>query len=386
MRERTKPERIQSAPDPASIHVHLTRGGRGVLAQRGSMTYVDRNAGARGILIQRQTEPMELDPPFPYWGRKSAAVETVWRGLGRVNTYIEPFYGSGAVHLGSPYGPAGREIINDANSFCANFQRAMRADPSQVARHGDRPTAQDDLTAAKEVLKACNPYLSEYVRSDILYYDVEIAGLWAWYLCASIDIGASLGEFITHPTQFVPPHLPDTPPPIEPSEPLPPYDGVPFQGHRLEPWFKRLSQRLERCYILNKDWSTLFSPSLTGTTKSDGNRKVTGIFFDPPYATSVRTANLYQLDSDTVALDVRKWCVANGDNPAFRICLAGYSQDYPDFPDGWTSQEWSKAHGGMEYAGGATFDEVDQSLRQETLWFSPHCLNSGQGRVQGELI
>ena len=41
--------------------------------------------------------PRKLKAPFPYFGGKSAISELVWARLGNPRTYIEPFFGSGAL-------------------------------------------------------------------------------------------------------------------------------------------------------------------------------------------------------------------------------------------------------------------------------------------------
>ena len=40
--------------------------------------------------------------PFPYFGGKSLACETVWAALGDPENYVEPFAGSAAMLLGRP--------------------------------------------------------------------------------------------------------------------------------------------------------------------------------------------------------------------------------------------------------------------------------------------
>ena len=41
----------------------------------------------------------ELRAPFPWFGGKSRAAHLVWPRFGDVRTYVEPFYGSGAILL-----------------------------------------------------------------------------------------------------------------------------------------------------------------------------------------------------------------------------------------------------------------------------------------------
>jgi hypothetical protein len=97
---------------------------------------------------------------------------------------------------------------------------------------------------------------------------------------------------------------------------------------------------------------------------------VTAVFLDPPYAdTADRTENIYAQDSLTVAHDVRRWAIANGDNPLMRIALCGYAGEH-QMPESWEAWAW-KAHGG--YGAGRGGAGEDNAAR-ETIWFSPHCL------------
>ena len=78
-----------------------------------------------------------LRAPFPYFGGKREAAALVWSALGRVQNYVEPFFGSGAVLLGRPPGWRGNETVNDLDGMVANFWRAVKADPAIVAEHAD---------------------------------------------------------------------------------------------------------------------------------------------------------------------------------------------------------------------------------------------------------
>jgi hypothetical protein len=89
---------------------------------------------------------MTLQAPFPYFGGKSKAAETVWQAFGVVDNYVEPFAGSAAMLLGAPDGER-VETINDADGFVANFWRAISYDPAAVAHHADWPCNEIDLFA-----------------------------------------------------------------------------------------------------------------------------------------------------------------------------------------------------------------------------------------------
>ena len=78
---------------------------------------------------------------------------------------------------------------------------------------------------------------------------------------------------------------------------------------------------------------------------------IAGVFLDPPYSDEVRQGGLYAVDSGTVANDVRAWCEANGDNPRYRIVLAGYDTEHAALEArGWRAVEWFRGgflKGGM---------------------------------------
>ena len=119
--------------------------------------------------------------------------------------------------------------------------------------------------------------------------------------------------------------------------------------------------------ILCKDWAGLFSPTLLGITDNSSTNTIVGIFLDPPYSLPGREDN-YRVDSLSVAHDVKAWAVANGDNPRIRIAVAGYKDDYDDWPEGWEAVVWSET----QNRGGA-LDSKKEYDRTECLWFSPHC-------------
>lgn len=338
-----------------------------------TMPHVNSSQGGVGVMVQNVSKNTDLmRPPVNYVGRKIKPASIIWQRLGKVRTFIDPCCGSAAVPLMSPFGAPDREILNDINGFVCNFHRAMRNHPRELAAAADRPTLHQDFGPARALLRKVEPDLTERQFEDLDYCDIELAGLWAWVQCISIDLGSGIsdgyyskgryGEIILPADRYTAPDNND-----ENYHP----DRDVFTGDRLYAWFKILSDRLRRSYILCKDWSKLFSPSVTGINKSKIGKMsnpTCGIFFDPPYNA---TEGMYTA-SNSIALDIFNWCVENGNNPNYRICLAGYSDDYPDFPDGWTKETWLR-NSGMEVTGGRR-DTVGK--RQEVLWFSPYCLPS----------
>lgn len=85
-------------------------------------------------------------PPFPWFGGKSKVAHLVWERFGDVPNYVEPFFGSGAVMFLRPHEP-NTETVNDADCYLANFWRATKENPSEVAKHADNPVNEADLLA-----------------------------------------------------------------------------------------------------------------------------------------------------------------------------------------------------------------------------------------------
>ena len=81
--------------------------------------------------------------------------------------------------------------------------------------------------------------------------------------------------------------------------------------------------------------------------------------------------NIYSVDSGTVAVDVRAYCLERGSNPKMRICLAGYAGEGHEVleDNGWNCVAWATRGGyGNRSAKGKA------NAKKERLWFSPHCI------------
>lgn len=158
----------------------------------------------------------------------------------------------------------------------------------------------------------------------------------------------------------------------------------PWVMPRLEEWFAFLSARLRHVRICSGDWKRVLTNSASKTlsvTKSGG---VCGVFLDPPYAdTAKRSDGLYTKDSLTVAHDVREWCLANGDDPQYRIVLAGFDGEHGTalVDAGWREIEWFKT-GHLKGGYGVQGKDGHQQHR-ERLWASPHCLQPSTHGLNG---
>lgn len=301
----------------------------------------------------------KLKAPFPYFGGKSRAAAEIWRRFGDVPNYVEPFAGSLAVLLQRPHKPR-TETVNDLNSYLANFWRALAADPMEVARWADWPVNEADLHARHLWLVGREGF-RERMKADPDFYDAKIAGWWVWGVCQWIGSGwcaehtyydSDETDHGAHIAQQLP-HLGDA--------------GMGINADRgdIYDYFAHLSARLRRVRVCCGDWRRVLGSS---PTEKLG---VTGILLDPPYAdTADRTADLYGVDSLSVAHDVREWAIANGDNPMLRIALCGYEGEH-QMPDGWSVYAW-KAGGG--YGSQSQTSNGRDNAHRERIWFSPHCI------------
>lgn len=97
-----------------------------------------------------------------------------------------------------------------------------------------------------------------------------------------------------------------------------------------------------------------------------------GIFLDPPYDTDVR-GECYNTDAEhgKISAAVKEWVLENGDNPRYRIVLAGYDGEH-EMPPTWREVAW-KARRAYGRANGDT--DNSENRKKERLWLSPHCVD-----------
>src|SRR4051812_36697157 len=129
----------------------------------------------------------QLRAPFPWFGGKRRVAEAVWRRLGDVPNYVEPFFGSGAVLFGRPH-PARIETVNDRDAYLSNFWRAVHHAPEVVARWADWPVNEADLHARHRWLVDQADF-RERMLTHPEYFDAKIAGWWVWGICQWIGSG-----------------------------------------------------------------------------------------------------------------------------------------------------------------------------------------------------
>jgi DNA adenine methylase len=280
--------------------------------------------------------------PFPWFGGKSRVAHLVWDRFGNVPNYVEPFFGSGAVLLERPY-TVGTETVNDLDCYLANFWRATRSAPQEVASWANWPVNEADLLARHNWLVSQAEFRAA-VRSNPDYYDVKIAGWWIWGLCIWIGSGwcRQRGDG-PQPSQL--PHLGDA-----------------GREESILNVLLELSGRLRNVRVACGEWHRVLGESVTikhGTT---------GVFLDPPYSSDEHAVG-YSADSGDVANDAAKWAIEWGDHPDMRIALCGYEGEHL-MPHSWECIQW-KARGGYGSQGKGKGRE---NAGRERIWFSPHCL------------
>lgn len=328
----------------------------------------------------------QLLAPFPWFGGKSRVAGVVWEGLGDVDTYVEPFAGSLAVLLGRPKWHTGvMEIVNDADQYIANFWRAVQAAPDEVAHYADWPCNEADLHSRHLWLVTHGrQQMQAGLASDPEWYDAKIAGWWVWGISNWIGGGwcrvpsSNDGDAVVRTIRRIP-HLTSSQGVnsqrvagniyISKQRPhLASGKGVNSQrvAGDIYDYMQRLSERLRHVIVVCGDWSRVV------THGALSKARVAGIFLDPPYSdTAGRDSNIYAVDSLDVAHDVRNWAIANGDNPRYRIVLAGYEGEH-DMPPGWRKYAWT-AFTAYQTSRGAGRNGAQNRFR-ERLWVSPHCL------------
>ena len=286
-----------------------------------------------------------LSAPFSWYGGKSKVAPAIWERFGNPVTYIEPFGGTLAVLLANP-SPAKREIVNDLNGFVANFWRSLKNAPEEVAYWADYPTVHQEFTAVRNWLNS-GPLDLDRLTNDIDYYDAKVAGRWVWFISNDIGLGIGLNRINNIPRVG---------------------GGVgvcvqrgqtgkfaPLTGERLSDWFGVLASRLEHVYVLCKDWSELYSPTMTGMINTAGG--IYAVYLDPPYT---NFEDVYTEGEQGIALAVKEKALELGEDRRFRIAVSGYDADWPD---DWEILKWT--------AGGT----------EEVVAFSPGCV-----RLQGKLL
>jgi len=350
--------------------------------------------------------------PFPWFGGKSQAAPLVWSLLGDVAHYVEPFFGSGAVLLNRPH-PCNRqyysETVCDADGFLVNAWRAIQFHPEETARHASWPVVELDKYARQiAVLKWRTEKHWELLAGTPDWCDPKIAGWWLWGVCAQIGMFTGQGAWTVDPIsgriikwrdiqendqshkfgvarnrpQLTSNGLGVNRPQLREPGVLsdsPNNEFHPMTMPELIRWFQWLSARLRHVRIVHGDWKRVCTTGAAWTLPVRQGKGQAGVFLDPPYSKDVkRSDNIYFADSKLVAYEVHEWCKEWGDNPKYRIVLAGYDIEHAELEShGWRVYEWFKPghlKGGMGKTKRTNSPAPGGQQHRERLWASPHCL------------
>lgn len=306
-----------------------------------------------------------LTAPFPYFGGKRHVASTVWRLLGDVDAYVEPFAGSAAVLLGRPkFHGRRREIINDLDGWITNLWRSIRDRPDDVLKYASGPVMEVDLHARLAWLRERNtPELVAWLGGDPEHCDPKAAAWWLYATIGSIGGGINRGPWHTENGYLrktpgaktgicrAIPHLTRGRPGIA----------------TLPQSIPELARRMRNVIITCGSWERPLSKSLRSYS-------TVGVFLDPPYEMSKRTKNgreLYEHDTSGVSEDVRAWCLTAPND--WRVVLCGYDDEHDEL----TRHGWRQITPPKAVSSG--YNITDMNSRRDRLWCSPSCLDdSGQ--------
>jgi hypothetical protein len=338
--------------------------------------------------------------PFPWFGGKRRVAPEVWAALGAVDNYVEPFAGSLAVLLARPDSRwrTGAETVNDKDYYIENFWRALSAAPEEVANWADWPVNEGALLPRHLWLVNEGRKRIASMEADPDFYDAKVAGWWVWGINSWIGGGWCSGQ---GPWRIVDGRVID-----DRTAPSPARDGtgvssrrphlgnagqgvnrqLPHLGNRsndkpgreeslddLMSYFRALAARLRRVRVCCGDWERVVTDGALAYGDS------VGVFLDPPYDTDVRDSAIYNTDAEhgQISGAVREWALAHGDNPRYRIVLAGYEAEHASqMPDSWRVIAYS-AGAAYQHAAGGGANSVNR--HNERLWISPHCQGRGHG-------
>ena len=291
-----------------------------------------------------------LQPPYAYYGGKRRVAAEVWRRLGDVDAYTEPFLGAGAVFLARPE-PRGMETINDIDGLVVNFWRAVQGAPDRVLESFRGLLSETDFGARGRAILCHAEILPDKLGEDPCHFDPCIAGWWAYCVCLSV------GGFVPgSPANRI--HLGR-------------WSGMlalDRAGSLLE-YLHALQHRLQGVRVLCGDWSRAVGSAATTF------HGLAGVFLDPPYGVQDRS-RCYRMDDRNLSQKVGNWCLEHGTDTRFRIAVCGYEGEYD--LTGWDVVAWS-ANGGQ----GSTAGRGQQNRGRERVWFSPGCI--GKTLFDGEV-
>jgi len=328
-----------------------------------------------------------IHPPYIWFGGKRKVAPQIWRGLGDVDHYVEPFFGGGSVWLARPHEPR-LETVNDYDGFVSNFWRAVHAEPEAVAEGMNWPVNEIDLEARHRELCRMpdKAKFLERMKREHDYYDVRRAAWWCWGLNAWIGKGWCGGEYYPEEPEAgkgsgiceganTRPHLSNGGEGV--------HRKLPHLGHGeageherrgqvLRDWMLALRDRLRNVRVCCGEWERVCTDGATAYGAT------VGVFLDPPYSAEANRHNsIYRCEDPTVAHRVRDWCIARSGQPRYRIVLCAYEGEHNALERmGWRVEAW-KTGGGFANLGAQGQGKINAG--RERIWYSPSCQAAASG-------
>lgn len=307
-----------------------------------------------------------MKSPFPYFGNKKKVAALVWNALGDVDTYVEPFFGSGAVLMNRPPTHQGTvETANDMDGYLINFWRAVKLDPVAVAKFADDPMSEVELLARSKWLIETGAKRIERMKSDPDFFSAKAAGWWAWGLSQWIGSGWCIktgksklptmgGGSGVHRQEFI-------------------VDGQPSL-EELTKYFQRIARRFRRVRTVCGSWERVLTDGCLCHGAS------VGVFLDPPYA-GVGSEDLYRSSTDDISPAVRQWCIEHGEDRRLRIVLAGYVDEHGGkMPESWKVHKYSAGTSFQSSKSVSNEEGNAKNRHKERLWLSPGCVDATRNR------
>ncbi|AYG02394.1 DNA adenine methylase [Gryllotalpicola protaetiae] len=335
----------------------------------------------------------QLSAPFIYFGGKRRAAEAVWRALGDVGGYVEPFAGSAAVLLARPAVSGRRvETLNDLDGWLVNFWRAVKYDPEDVLRWTLAPVMEAEYHARLAWLQERRQQdLVSWLEGAPDHFDAKAAGFWVYAINCGIGDPFGPGPWYVREGRLVDsrleaervdgavrqmPHLSSAGQGLNSGavRQLPSIGqagrgifserGADIDGRRR--WLLALSERLSDTRITCGSWDRIMTPAALRATAGPGS---IGIFFDPPYATSgdVYAVTNRDDDANSISAQVRAWCIENAHG--YRVVLCGFGDEHDELLEhGWRVEAGKSGSG-------AGYNNDPRAGKRERLWLSPACLD-----------